>query len=404
MFNPSRNYLRELDVIRFWAFFGVFLYHGIHVLAPSGPMAFHEQVLWHATFIVQRAGMFGVDMFFTLSAFLITTLLLAEREATGQVQLRKFYARRILRIWPLYFGVALLVFGVAWLLEEKAMAPYFWPFMLMAPNWAWIAHGTPVVQVHAFTALMVFWSLGIEEQFYILWPILLRAVSPRRIRLLAWGMLALAAFTRWGCVALDLHPLWVYANTFARLDPIAAGILLAAEWNSLRDGDTASRLRYRILGSRLTLAAGVLGFLAAGWLWINASVGSLLTRNQFNQIGLPLVAWSGYLILFNTLLNQRPEDSRGRVFGALAYLGKISFGLYVYHGFVLGLVMIPVQATYRITGPYASLPYVPMLISTGIGLPLTILVAHLSYKYFESPFLAMKRRFSTFAAAPGPAA
>lgn len=401
MFNPSRSYLRELDVIRFFAFFAVFLYHAlIHIPPPAPGLSWAGQALWSAVFTVQRTGAFGVDMFFTLSAFLITSLLLAEHAATGTIQLGKFYLRRILRIWPLYYAVALLAFGLAWLLEERAFRVHFWPVMLLAPNWGWVAFGTPTAAFQPLSAIAVFWSLGIEEQFYLTWPIVLRACSPRRVRGLAWGMLLLSVLMRAGCEAWELPQLWVYANTFARLDPIAVGLLLAAEWAGLREEDLG-RTRYRLLGSPAALALGIAGFLLAGWLWTTVARGTLLSRMVFNRVGFLLVAWSGYLVLFSTLLLSRGKARTGRAFAGLAYLGRISFGLYVFHGFALEAATLVSRRLFDIPDRVPFLATAPMALAGATGLGLTLLAAHLSYQRFESPFLRLKARFSAFGEGAG---
>src|SRR5262245_41344043 len=100
----TRFYSPELDVLRFFAFFGVFVFHA----APRNTEFYAGAGFpsWLSTFLISTfgAGAYGVDLFFALSAYLITSLLLRERSATGNLDLRGFYIRRILRIWPLYLG------------------------------------------------------------------------------------------------------------------------------------------------------------------------------------------------------------------------------------------------------------------------------------------------------------
>lgn len=387
----SRNHLQELDVIRFFAFFGVFFFHAIRT-APSGWMAGTAKGLIGPTLgafailTARDAGRFGVDLFFTLSAFLITTLLLKEWKTVGRIQLGKFYLRRILRIWPLYYSITFLVFGVAWLQHTEVMKPYFWPTMLMAPNWAWISLGTPPSPVRGFMAIVVFWSLGIEEQFYLAWGLILRFFRPGNLRLMAWGLILLSGLTRFAlwCFAVP-HPA-IYANTIAHLDPIAVGILLAWEWMAL---PSRSGWKDRLLGSPAGLAAGILGFLAAGGISLIYAIDGTL----FVFLGYPLVAWSGYLVLRYTLLNAGQEKARGHAFRALAYCGKISYGLYLFHLFVLGFF------TPWLAGRLQPLGYGATLFIAVLSLAGTILIGHLSYRYFESPFLTLKEKFSPLGAA-----
>lgn len=395
MSTQSRNHLPELDVIRFFAFFGVFFFHAVRA-APPGWLAgasggrLVPTLAAFSVLVARDAGRFGVDLFFTLSAFLITTLLLKEWQTVGRVQLGKFYLRRILRIWPLYYLVTFLVFGAAWTKHAMVMKPYFWPTMLMAPNWAWMFLGTPASPVRGFMAIVVFWSLGIEEQFYLAWGLVLRFTKPGNIRWLAWGLILLSALTRFVCWCFDLPHPYIYANTIAHLDPIAVGILLAWEWLSLQSRHAGDGLKYRLLGSPLGLAAGILGFMAAGVI----SLGFGLNETLFVFLGYPLVAWSGYVILVYVLLHCRRERPRGRAFLALAYLGKISYGLYLYHLFVMGFITPWLAGWLHLDNAGPGKAYGINLAAAVLSLAGTIIVSHLSYAYFESPFLALKERFS----------
>ena len=393
MLNPSRSYLPELDVVRFWAFFAVFFFHTVYLLPVAANSGFLHLLPVVAVFVGEQAGRFGVDLFFTLSAFLITSLLIAEKAERGSIQLSKFYLRRILRIWPLYFGVAFLVFGLAYLHNERGMLGFFWPYVLLAPNWAWALNGNPEVHTNAFLAIIVFWSLGIEEQFYLLWPLAMRRIGLDQLRKAGWFLIGVSAVVRFVCWTSDVPHPGVYANTFARLDPIAVGILLAAEWSAMKAEGGQLSLRHRILGSWLALPIGVAGFLLAGF--IAGTQG--LNNGMFIFIGYPLVAWSGYLILFHTLLNLKPEGRKGRAFRGLAYLGKISYGLYIFHAFIYDLAGPVMVKWLGLKGTMREMSAGHMLLLVVFSFLATVLVAHLSYRYFESFFLAMKGRFSAFA-------
>lgn len=390
MLNPSRRHLAELDVIRFWAFFGVFVFHALRVYpsmltVPAGHLLFWGEV------VIKETGRYGVDLFFTLSAFLITSLLISEKQTTGEVHLGKFYVRRILRIWPLYFGVAFVMFGAAALLREPEIHSYFWPFMLLVPNWAWVMLGTPRVHHAVFLSLMVFWSLGMEEQFYLIWPFLMRRATLSGIRMAAWGMMALSVFIRLICWMNDVAHPGVYANTLAHLDPIAVGILLSVEWDSLAKMGNGRSVRISFLASRSAALSGIALFLAGGWM----SAFGGINGPCFIFLGYPAVAWGGYLVLFWTLLNMR-DGRDGKGFRCQAYLGKISYGLYVLHGFVMvGTQPIARWLTQSKEG-YWEMGFLQMSVNFILALVVTVLLAHLSYTYFESFFLRMKSKFSGF--------
>src|SRR5215469_5631536 len=218
----GRFYFPELDALRFFAFFGVFVFHA----APRTP-AFYAAAHWPAwlstpAIAIFGAGAYGVDLFFALSAYLITSLLLRETETRGRLDLPRFYLRRILRIWPLY-----LTF-----LAVAAVAPYFmtgqhlpWQyvagFACLAGNWVYVFHGLPA------SFAVPLWTVSIEEQFYLLWPLALRRASRNRVAAIAIALLVIANGVRM-LLALTGAPAdaMEYA-TFTRLDPIALGALLA---------------------------------------------------------------------------------------------------------------------------------------------------------------------------------
>ena len=206
-------YRPELDALRFFAFFAVFMFHMPRKLSWGVPV---NSLL--------DAGCFGVDLFFVLSAYLITELLVRERVATGKLDVRAFYIRRILRIWPLYFffiGIAALV--PWWNPGHVFGLRYVIPFLLLSGNWSIIAFGWPLKSI-----ALPLWSVSIEEQFYLLWPIIVRRIRRDHIGWAAIAMLGVATGTRICLVAMHAPgSAAVWCNTLARLDPIAAGILLA---------------------------------------------------------------------------------------------------------------------------------------------------------------------------------
>ncbi|MEO5923521.1 MAG: acyltransferase [Bryobacteraceae bacterium] len=329
----NRFHRPELDVLRFGAFFMVFLHHAL-------PHASAEYTTGGAIFAaVARSGALGVDLFFALSSYLITELLLREHRATGGLNIAAFYTRRILRIWPLYYFALLLLAPLKRFLDPNDTLPasYLAGFALLSGNWMCAFAGYPA------SSFALLWSVSIEEQFYLAWPWLIRS-SVQHIGTYAWIMLAIASITRVALAANGtLHP-GVWCNTLARLDPIAAGVLLA----SYLQGKVPAE------GRPVFIGIGAAGLLVIGGFGPHDGWGSLLTY--------PAAAASAVAMLYGTL------GMKGN--RALGYLGKISFGLYVFH-----------VAVIEITGPIAALP-------------LTIAIAALSYRYLETPFLRLKARFS----------
>lgn len=281
-----------------------------------------------------------MDLFFALSAYLITTLLLREHAATGTLNIPAFYTRRILRIWPLYyFALFALAPAMAYFHPADALpASYVAGFALLAGNWVCAFGGYPA---SSFTLL---WSVSIEEQFYLVWPWLVRG-NVQRITKCAVAMLVIATATRVILAATGtIHP-GVWCNTLARLDPIAGGALLAV-WCK----DPHPRLWLIFTGLCALVAVG--GFADhAGWI---------------TTLTYPLAALASVAILHGTV-----GQTWGRRFRLPACLGRISFGLYVFHAAVIEL-----------TGPLLALPF-------------TIAIAAFSYHFLESPFLRYKDRYTS---------
>src|SRR6266568_5670873 len=220
----ERFYFPELDAIRFFLFWGVWGYHAL----PRHEGAYTERHIPAAlAFLITsilKAGMASLDVFFILSAFLITELLLREKEVRGVPDLKAFYIRRLLRIWPLYFFVIALA-GLLSLFDRSQVLgwAYALSFLLFGGNWIMVLRGFPQA-----STIGPLWSVSFEEQFYLFWPLVLRrAASKRTICGIAIGLVMVGTLTR--LMLLLEHqrgdPIWY--NTFARLDSIACGILLA---------------------------------------------------------------------------------------------------------------------------------------------------------------------------------
>jgi peptidoglycan/LPS O-acetylase OafA/YrhL len=376
----SRFYRPELDIVRFFAFLAVFAYHTLYFRA--GPALSSHIPEWFAATqaAVARGGAYGVDLFFVLSAYLITELLIREKQRQGSLDIRAFYVRRILRIWPIYFLFVGLCALIPALSPGGFPAHYLVPFLLLVGNWSAVAFGPP------FTAALPLWSVSVEEQFYLLCPPLVAKLSLRQLAVAAMLMIVISNLARVGVLQLhEIHwtdrPSWtewaswtVWANTLTRLDPIAAGILLAV-W--LRG--SAPRIG-RI--SRLVLVGGgvvclaTIGHIASGW-----------------GEGLP---WTGTLVSYPLVTIATTAIVLGSIgirlrLPALQYLGKISYGLYVYH------LMCVWAADWLLRSASGVLHSVLREI---LALAMTIGVAAASYVLIEKRFLDLKRHFTHVASRP----
>lgn len=350
-------YRPELDALRFFAFLSVYVSHSLPRDA-SNYIRFHLPV--SAAQIMSafaNACASGVQLFFLLSAFLITSLLLREKKARGEIHLKSFYVRRILRIWPLYFFA--LAIAAFWPFHQARMPlNYLLAYLLLAGNWMTVFYGAPG------SFMSILWSVSIEEQFYLTWPLALRKCSRQMLVGIAIGLVVVANVTRVILARGVLTEHTVWPNTFAELDFIAFGIL------------SAIFLKERMIRSRWArLALGTVGFfifVASGHFSPGHSV-------AFVIFGYPVVALA-LLMLFISIYGLQVT------FKPLIYLGKISYGLYVYHKLSLYLVALLLGGRTGNVFRYA-------LYWFG-SLALTILFASASYRWLESPFLRLKERFA----------
>src|ERR1051326_7614094 len=359
--SAPRFYAPELDALRFFAFFGVFMFHAaprtMDFYAAAGCPAWLSKIL----ISIFGAGAYGVDLFFALSAYLITTLLLHEIAKTGKVDVRGFYIRRILRIWPLYLGfVAFAAMAALFLSGQKLAMRYVVGYSLLAGNWIYVFYGLPA------SFAIPLWTVSIEEQFYLAWPVAVRRVSKRALAAIAVGILLVANLWRiW--LAITAAPVETMEySTFTRLDPIALGILIAlyagrlprlARWHRvalLLSGVLASLVTYRLCVFATPLTV---------------SNGALAASHSLTALA------SGAILL--SLLGASNSFLRNRM---LLYLGKISYGLYVLHEFAHFCAMrwLPAVTPLRVTAQSA------------LGFVLTVALAAASYRWLESPFLRLK--------------
>ncbi len=322
---------------------------------------------------IGATGAFGVSLFFVLSSYLITELLLREKDLMGTLDLRSFYIRRILRIWPLYFAFLALAVGLQWIVpgQHVTWRAGMW-FSFLAGNWFIVFHGFPS------SVIFPLWSVSIEEQFYITWPAVVRKVNETTMLIFAGLLLVAATASR---IYLGMHRALegdVWCNTFVQLDPIAAGILIAV----LLKGEIP-RLSKR---ARTAMTLAGVTALALGSLYFGIKNDPLTTTRIV--FGYPSVALGGALLLLAVLRTSTGGGNR-----VLIYLGRISYGLYVFH--VLGLLV----SDHAVHDQTANLFRYSLRV--GVALTATIALAAVSYRWLETPFLSLKQRFTHVLSRPG---
>ncbi len=362
-----RFYQPELDGLRFYAFLGVFVchtlpleasfYRGLHLPMPW---------LWGAT---AKAGAAGVDLFFALSAFLITSLLLREREETGDISLKLFYLRRILRIWPLYFLVIGLGIVLSHTVSNQHLQWYYVAgYLLFAGNWVHAVFGRP--ESIAFPL----WTVSIEEQFYLVWPLMVKTLERRGLIISSILIFLLATLCRIAFVLAGVSGGYIYYGSTARCDSIALGILIALFADRLPKLTATARL--------LLVSGGLVGWIVAS-AWLTDQPGPISMREVPGRL---IIALAAGVMLYGCLY------SRSKLLTGpwVVQLGKVSYGLYLLH--LTGLLLAK-SILHPVSGA-------ALLATKAVGFVLTLLLAFASYRWVESPFLRMKDRFARVLSRP----
>src|SRR5579872_7312378 len=218
----AKFYHPELDSLRWWGFLAIFTAH----ITPATIVLYRSMGLSdHTTGIVlaaKQAAGFSLDMFFVLSAYLITTLLLREVQLTKRLDVRSFYLRRALRIWPLYFTfVSLICIASLFIASMRTQWYCLAAFYVLLGNFV-LALG-----VFKPLPLVPLWSISVEEQFYLICPLLVRRLGARGLIVLAILLIVESAVARLILASLHVEYSLFWCSTFTRLDPFAGGIILA---------------------------------------------------------------------------------------------------------------------------------------------------------------------------------
>lgn len=333
----SKTYRPEIDSLRAVAVIAVLLSHWV----PG----FIYLVNW---------GLAGVYLFFVISGYVITRGLLNEKTASGgHIDIRKFFARRVVRIWPIYFlTIAFIYFvwpgfvhgGVAW-------------HMLFLSNALFSIEGKFMFPIH-------FWSLSVEQQFYLAWPFLILLCGRRQLVWSCMAMIAVSPVSRWYFAAeLQNMPASFY-SLMSNLDCLAAGALVAI----------AERYRSSTIDTTLNIA-GAAGGLLLGCILAMSYQGNGLWDTAFT--GTAIAAISAWLIAW---LGRSQIRGRPLCNPFTLYIGKISYGIYLYHLLV---------GSYLSTTALGKQP--PWIYALACGAA-TIAIATASWYLIERPLLALKPR------------
>jgi peptidoglycan/LPS O-acetylase OafA/YrhL len=330
------------------------------------------------------SGWEGVDLFFVLSGFLITGILLDAKG--GRHYFRNFYARRVLRIFPIYYLTIAVVLLLSLLPVVARHFPDATEFSRVQP-WYWTYTTNYLVALHGWAAAPMrsthLWSLAVEEQFYLIWPALVLLVDRRTLARICIGFLIVCPLLRLGLFLTGTDVTVLQVITPTRLDTLGLGALLAI----------AARSEGGLMRWRRPLGYAALGCIAALASTLAFRIRIADQSPEIATIGYSLIACvCGALVTFATTTPAGTVTHRFLAHPALRAIGRYSYAMYIFHFPIVGLLHARHLAPDSMPTILGS--HLPaQLAFTALCFGLTYAVAFVSWHLFEQPILKLKEHF-----------
>jgi peptidoglycan/LPS O-acetylase OafA/YrhL len=375
----QKVFFPNLDGLRFICFLMVFLFHTYKTIFQN--LRDTNHIAYSVTRFLFSNGELGVNFFFVLSGFLITFLLIKEKEVSGAIHLRNFYIRRILRIWPMFYLCIFIGFVVVPALKtisgqpsSEIARPLY--YLLFANNFDYI-HSWPAFPDALI--LIVLWSVAVEEQFYLTWPVFLKFLPKNFYPILFSSVLLFTLiFRSFHLSPTDHNYAVLHFHTFSVIGDMAIGGLMAY-FCSYKSG---------FLNFITNLKKGVIiliYIIAACLILFRDSLFELPVTAVFERVFIS-VAFGLIILEQNYSKNSFFKFSNLK---SISKLGLYTYGLYCLHFFVISIV----NGAFSKFGLETS-NVVSAITAALISLVGVTFICRLSYQYFEKPFLKLKDRFA----------
>lgn len=368
----KRIYFENLDGLRFICFALIFFHHSF---TTNYDYIIDDPVYHFVTREVFNNGNLGVNFFFVLSGFLITFLLIREKLDHGKIHILQFWVRRILRIWPVYFfcvffGFVLFPYFKSLFGQAGAETANPINYITFLSNFDIINNGLPDASV-----LGILWSVAIEEQFYLVWPLLL-FLFPIRHYWIPFSVVIISSVVF--RIYHDEYYLREY-HTFSCMGDLALGAF----------GAWLVATRSSVISFVKSWSKGTIALI-----WLSLIL-YLIFRDEYISPIYPIRMVEriifGLIALFIIYEQNYSENSLFKFtnWKRISYLGRISYGLYSYH-----FIAILIVVTFTSMIKFNTQLWQVIILETILSFVLAVVIASLSYKYFEKPFLKLKNRFT----------